>query len=152
MWLTSFSFYYCLWWKILWIFPFWFFFSSFFIIISLLFRPHQIHSNLYLRERKKTLSNRHLFSFFSLFRLRIIWTHTHRDYRSISEFFTRQLRPDVRTISDVSCVVSPVDGRVLHFGLATGEQIEQVSVVKKKKIQLFVKKKTTFCKKKCHFL
>lgn len=49
-----------------------------------------------------------------------------RDYRSISEFFTRQLRPDVRTISDVSCVISPVDGRVLHFGLANDGQIEQV--------------------------
>lgn len=51
----------------------------------------------------------------------------YRDYRSISEFFTRQLRADVRTISNESCVISPVDGRVLHFGLANGEQIEQVS-------------------------
>lgn len=55
-----------------------------------------------------------------------LFSKTNRDYRSISEFFTRQLRPDVRQISDYSCVVSPVDGRVLHFGLATGEQIEQV--------------------------
>lgn len=52
-----------------------------------------------------------------------------RDYRSISEFFTRQLRSDVRTISDASCVISPVDGRVLHFGLANGGQIEQVKGV-----------------------
>lgn len=50
----------------------------------------------------------------------------HRDYRSISEFFTRALRPDVRPICDATCLVSPVDGRVLHFGLATNEQIEQV--------------------------
>lgn len=50
-----------------------------------------------------------------------------RDYRSISEFFTRQLRPGVRTISNKSCMVSPVDGRVLHFGLADGHQIEQVN-------------------------
>ncbi|XP_055309180.1 phosphatidylserine decarboxylase proenzyme, mitochondrial isoform X2 [Sitodiplosis mosellana] len=49
-----------------------------------------------------------------------------KDYRSISEFFTRQLRPGVRTISSKSCMVSPVDGRVLHFGLADGHQIEQV--------------------------
>lgn len=48
-----------------------------------------------------------------------------RNYRSISEFFTRPLRPDVRQISR-TCLISPVDGRVLHFGLATGEQIEQV--------------------------
>lgn len=50
-----------------------------------------------------------------------------RDYRSISEFFTRSLRVDARHIHDVSCVVSPADGTVLHFGLATGTQIEQVS-------------------------
>lgn len=50
-----------------------------------------------------------------------------RDYRSISQFFTRQLRPGVRTISTASCMVSPVDGTVLHFGLANGHQIEQVS-------------------------
>ncbi|XP_031630880.1 phosphatidylserine decarboxylase proenzyme, mitochondrial [Contarinia nasturtii] len=52
-----------------------------------------------------------------------------KDYRSISEFFTRQLRPGVRTISNESCMVSPVDGRVLHFGIANGHQIEQVKGV-----------------------
>lgn len=58
--------------------------------------------------------------------------NTNRDYRSISEFFTRQLRPGVRTISNKSCMVSPVDGRVLHFGLADGHQIEQVELPHRK--------------------
>lgn len=50
-----------------------------------------------------------------------------RKYRSIAEFFTRSLKEDARTIDTNSCLVSPADGRVLHFGLATNEQVEQVS-------------------------
>lgn len=65
-----------------------------------------------------------IFSSSSLFPLK---SPINRDYRSISQFFTRQLRPGVRTISTDSCMVSPVDGTVLHFGLANGHQIEQVS-------------------------
>lgn len=49
-----------------------------------------------------------------------------RSYRSLAEFFTRSLRDDVRLIDPISCIVSPCDGRVLHFGSATSEQIEQV--------------------------
>lgn len=51
-----------------------------------------------------------------------------RNYRSLAEFFTRQLREDVRII-DKGCLVSPCDGRVLHFGTATNCQIEQVKGV-----------------------
>ncbi|XP_058448477.1 phosphatidylserine decarboxylase proenzyme, mitochondrial isoform X1 [Malaya genurostris] len=49
-----------------------------------------------------------------------------KNYRSLAEFFTRSLRSDVRYIDPQSCIVSPCDGRVLHFGSATDCQIEQV--------------------------
>lgn len=49
-----------------------------------------------------------------------------RSYRSLAEFFTRSLRDDVRIIHPASAIVSPCDGRVLHFGPATNQQIEQV--------------------------
>lgn len=52
-----------------------------------------------------------------------------RNYRSLAEFFTRSLRDDVRVIDSRSSIVAPCDGRVLHFGSATNEQIEQVSKV-----------------------
>lgn len=52
-----------------------------------------------------------------------------RNYRSIAEFFARSLKEDARTIDTNSCLVSPADGRVLHFGLATHEQVEQVRIV-----------------------
>ncbi|XP_037036970.1 phosphatidylserine decarboxylase proenzyme, mitochondrial isoform X1 [Bradysia coprophila] len=52
-----------------------------------------------------------------------------KKYRSIAEFFTRSLKEDARTIDTNSCLVSPADGRVLHFGLATNEQVEQVKGV-----------------------
>ncbi|XP_055638395.1 phosphatidylserine decarboxylase proenzyme, mitochondrial isoform X2 [Toxorhynchites rutilus septentrionalis] len=52
-----------------------------------------------------------------------------KNYRSLAEFFTRSLKDDVRFIDPHSCVVSPCDGRVLHFGLATNSQIEQVKGV-----------------------
>lgn len=55
-------------------------------------------------------------------------TASFRNYRSIAEFFTRSLKDDARTIDTNSCLVSPADGTVLHFGLATNEQVEQVSI------------------------
>lgn len=52
-----------------------------------------------------------------------------RNYRSISEFFTRSLKPDCRVI-DQSAIVSPADGKVLYFGLANeAAHIEQVKGV-----------------------
>jgi len=53
----------------------------------------------------------------------------YKHYRSLAEFFTRSLRDDVRIIDPRSLIVSPCDGRVLHFGSATNEQIEQVKGV-----------------------
>ncbi|XP_055608312.1 phosphatidylserine decarboxylase proenzyme, mitochondrial isoform X2 [Uranotaenia lowii] len=52
-----------------------------------------------------------------------------KNYRSLAEFFTRSLKTDVRLIDSESCIVSPCDGRVLHFGPATNSQIEQVKGV-----------------------
>ncbi|XP_055547928.1 phosphatidylserine decarboxylase proenzyme, mitochondrial isoform X3 [Wyeomyia smithii] len=49
-----------------------------------------------------------------------------KNYRSLAEFFTRSLKEDVRYIDPEGCIVSPCDGRVLHFGTATNCQIEQV--------------------------
>lgn len=46
-------------------------------------------------------------------------------YPNLSTFFYRQIRPDARPIAD-SLLVSPADGRVLHFGVVEGSQIEQI--------------------------
>lgn len=53
----------------------------------------------------------------------------YRSYRSLAEFFTRSLKENARLIDANSCLVSPADGKVLHFGCATCEQIEQVKGV-----------------------
>lgn len=50
-------------------------------------------------------------------------------YPSLTDFFTRQLKDGVRVIDKDSCVVSPCDGTVLHFGHIPNEKVEQVSVV-----------------------
>ncbi|XP_055375139.1 phosphatidylserine decarboxylase proenzyme, mitochondrial isoform X2 [Condylostylus longicornis] len=52
-----------------------------------------------------------------------------KDYRSLSQFFTRSLKEGVRVIDSQSNLVSPADGRVLHFGSASNSQIEQVKGV-----------------------
>lgn len=51
-----------------------------------------------------------------------------RNYRNLSEFFYRQLKPGCRAIDpDPSSVVSPADGTVLHFGeVNSGGQVDQV--------------------------
>jgi phosphatidylserine decarboxylase len=47
----------------------------------------------------------------------------------LAEFFTRSIREDCREISP-DCIVSPCDGRVLHYGPVTSEtQLEQVKGV-----------------------
>lgn len=52
-----------------------------------------------------------------------------KHYRSLSEFFTRSIRDDCRVIAP-DCIVSPCDGRVLHFGPVTSEtHLEQVKGV-----------------------
>ncbi|XP_067617501.1 phosphatidylserine decarboxylase proenzyme, mitochondrial [Eurosta solidaginis] len=50
-------------------------------------------------------------------------------YNSLAEFFTRPLRDDVRPIDRSAAVISPADGRVLHFGTARNKIIEDVKGV-----------------------
>lgn len=46
-------------------------------------------------------------------------------YRSLGEFFYRELKEGAREIDD-SILVSPADGKVLHFGEIAGRRVEQV--------------------------
>ncbi|XP_017046911.1 phosphatidylserine decarboxylase proenzyme, mitochondrial [Drosophila ficusphila] len=50
-------------------------------------------------------------------------------YNSLAEFFTRPLREGVRPIDKHAPLVSPADGKVLHFGSASDSLIEQVKGV-----------------------
>lgn len=47
----------------------------------------------------------------------------------MAEFFARALREDARIIDEKCCLVSPCDGTVLHIGLASNSNIEQVKGV-----------------------
>ncbi|KAG5519794.1 hypothetical protein PMAC_000067 [Pneumocystis sp. 'macacae'] len=49
-----------------------------------------------------------------------------RKIKNFSEFFYRELKPGIRKIDNDALVVSPADGKVLHFGLVEGRRIEQV--------------------------
>ncbi|KTW27405.1 phosphatidylserine decarboxylase [Pneumocystis carinii B80] len=49
-----------------------------------------------------------------------------RKVKNFSEFFYRELKPGVREIDNDALIVSPADGKVLHFGLVEGRRIEQV--------------------------
>ncbi|KAK0521132.1 phosphatidylserine decarboxylase 1 [Tilletia horrida] len=46
-------------------------------------------------------------------------------YRSLGEFFSRELKEGARPITD-AILVSPADGKVLHFGTIKGRRVEQV--------------------------
>lgn len=50
----------------------------------------------------------------------------YRNYRNLSEFFSRRLKPDSRPISQEPGVVSPADGLILHFGPIENGRIEGV--------------------------
>lgn len=50
-------------------------------------------------------------------------------YPSLADFFARPLKEGIRAIDRNSCLVSPCDGTVLHFGTVHTEQIEQVKGV-----------------------
>lgn len=49
-----------------------------------------------------------------------------KSYPSLADFFARNLKEGVRQIDYDSCLVSPCDGTVLHFGTVDSEQVEQV--------------------------
>ncbi|KAH9947411.1 phosphatidylserine decarboxylase [Amylocystis lapponica] len=48
-----------------------------------------------------------------------------RQYASLGEFFYRQLKDGVRPVAD-AILVSPADGKVLHFGVIRDGRVEQV--------------------------
>ncbi|XP_030369652.1 phosphatidylserine decarboxylase proenzyme, mitochondrial [Scaptodrosophila lebanonensis] len=50
-------------------------------------------------------------------------------YSSLAQFFTRPLKEGARTIDSQAPLVSPADGKVLHFGSAADTLIEQVKGV-----------------------
>lgn len=51
-----------------------------------------------------------------------------KSYPSLADFFARSLKEGVRHVDYDSCLVSPCDGTVLHFGTVDSEQIEQVRI------------------------
>lgn len=51
------------------------------------------------------------------------------EFKNLSEFFRRGLKPDVRIIDQLSCLVSPCDGRILNFGVVDKGYLEQVKGV-----------------------
>ncbi|GCB64957.1 phosphatidylserine decarboxylase proenzyme, mitochondrial isoform X1 [Scyliorhinus torazame] len=50
-------------------------------------------------------------------------------YRNLSEFFRRKLKPQARPVSNSHCVISPSDGKILHFGRVKNCEVEQVKGV-----------------------
>lgn len=62
-----------------------------------------------------------LFKFFF-----VLFLINFRHYESLSKFFTRSIKDDCRKIAQ-DCIVSPCDGRVLHYGPVTSTtHLEQV--------------------------
>ncbi|KAM9801263.1 phosphatidylserine decarboxylase proenzyme, mitochondrial [Neosynchiropus ocellatus] len=50
-------------------------------------------------------------------------------YKNLGEFFRRRLKAAVRPVCSASCLVSPADGRILHFGRVQNSEVEQVKGV-----------------------
>lgn len=46
-------------------------------------------------------------------------------YPNLGDFFYRELKPGLRVIEDAE-IVSPADGLLTHFGVCTGDSVEQV--------------------------
>ncbi|XP_033755325.1 phosphatidylserine decarboxylase proenzyme, mitochondrial-like [Pecten maximus] len=51
------------------------------------------------------------------------------NYRNLSEFFRRQLKPHVRPVDELHSLTCPCDGTVLHFGEVENGKLEQVKGV-----------------------
>ncbi|BFZ54063.1 phosphatidylserine decarboxylase 1 [Savitreella phatthalungensis] len=49
-----------------------------------------------------------------------------KKYRNLADFFYRALEEGARTIDPDALIVSPADGKVLHFGKIEGRRVEQV--------------------------
>ncbi|XP_015250959.1 PREDICTED: phosphatidylserine decarboxylase proenzyme isoform X1 [Cyprinodon variegatus] len=47
-------------------------------------------------------------------------------YKNLGEFFRRRLKPAVRPVCAASCLTSPADGKILHFGRVKNSEVEQV--------------------------
>ncbi|XP_071400553.1 phosphatidylserine decarboxylase proenzyme, mitochondrial [Centroberyx affinis] len=50
-------------------------------------------------------------------------------YRNLGEFFRRKLKPAARPLCSSSCLISPADGKILHFGRVVNSEVEQVKGV-----------------------
>lgn len=50
-------------------------------------------------------------------------------YKNLGEFFRRRLKPAARPVCSSSCLTSPADGKVLHFGSVKNSEVEQVKGV-----------------------
>jgi phosphatidylserine decarboxylase len=68
-------------------------------------------------------------------------------YKNLSEFFRRSLKPGVRPIDPTNGIVSPVDGTVLHFGKANNGKVEQVKGITYS-LSAFLGPQTFKCNKK----
>lgn len=51
------------------------------------------------------------------------------EFKNLSEFFRRTLKPDARIIDTECCLVNPCDGRILNFGKSEKGLLEQVKGV-----------------------
>ncbi len=51
------------------------------------------------------------------------------EFKNLSEFFRRTLKPDARVIDTESCLINPCDGRILNFGKSEKGYLEQVKGV-----------------------
>ena len=52
-----------------------------------------------------------------------------RQYKTVSEFFRRRLKPGLRPVCQKSQVVSPADGSITYRGVFTGPWLQQVKGV-----------------------
>lgn len=73
----------------------------------------------------------------------------YRNYQNLSELFRRRLRPETRPISQDPGIVSPADGRVLHYGNLTNE-LENVKGINYSVKSFLGLPSTDYCKELLH--